>query len=120
MTASHTPGKSISGFDSADCDFGEGEAGRSHGSCRAGERNLSDQEETANPRPEAVTKAWLNGLLERRLDDMLATVGQNPSQLVAEFVKLVALDRKWNPPEKKVPVIIWEDWLGPDDGPSET
>jgi hypothetical protein len=79
---------------------------------------MAGKKKTAKAAPEPITRKWLDGLLDRKLNGMLGTIGKNPAHLVTEFVKLVQLDRRLNPRKKSYPEIIWVDW--PDQEVEET
>jgi hypothetical protein len=61
--------------------------------------------------PDGITAEWLDELLEAALPAMLARCAESKLVAVADFVKLVELDRRLHPPEPVERVIEWvEDW----------
>ena len=62
-------------------------------------------------RPERITRAWLDRFLKGALPAVLKKCTEAKPPVVADFVRLVELDRKMSPVQKKVPKIIWFDRL---------
>lgn len=60
---------------------------------------------------ERVTREWLDDFLRRALPDVLRTCQEAKPPVIADFVRLVELDRKLSPVKKALPQIIWVDNL---------
>jgi hypothetical protein len=59
----------------------------------------------------AITKEWLDELLVEKLPYALDSIGKAKPFPVAEFAKLVQMDRRLNPAPPRVREVRWLDFV---------
>jgi hypothetical protein len=64
-------------------------------------------------RMETITPEWLDGVLEGKLGKVLKALAETRPVAVAEFVKLMQLERREYPPKPEPRVVIWLDRMNP-------